>query len=120
MELEGVFPAWVLWLIAVTTVAGASTFVIQFIVHQIKDSWGNGNGRKNDRVIGNGGFVCPVDTGHLTGQLSECHNHREAAAERDARMLSMLDQIIQELRGLRQDTRDLHSDMRVLKDRLSR
>lgn len=117
---EDVFPAWVLWLVAVTGFAGGAAMVIQFVTHHVKNSWGgNSNGRKNNREIG-GGFVCPVDTGHLTGQLSECHNHREAAAERDARMLSMLDQIIQELRGLRQDTRDLHGDMRVLKDRLSR
>ena len=116
--LNEVFPMWVVWLIAVTGAAGAVAMLIQFVIYHIRKSWPpngkNGNGYNGNR------FVCPVDTGHLTGQLTECHNHRELAAERDARMISMLKQLLEEVRGLRSDWRELHADIRVLKDRTER
>jgi len=115
--MEGVFPSWFLWLIATTGIVGGFAMVLQFSVYHIRRSWGNGS--KTARPNGTP-FVCPVDNSFLSSQLGECHNHREAAAERDARMLSMLKSIIDELRGLRSDTRELHADIRVLKDRTER
>ena len=110
-------PSWVLWIVAVTGVIGAASMTIQFGVYQIRKHWPNGNGRNGSKAMP---VICPVDTGQLTGQLTECHNHREAAAERDARMLSMLKQLIDEVRGLRSDWKTLHSDIIVLKDRSER
>ena len=115
MFLESL-PPWVLWLVGVTGVISAASLSIQFGLYQFRKYWPNGNGNGSKAK----GFICPVDTGHLAGQLGECHNHREAAAERDARMLSMLKQLIEEVRGLRGDWRQLHADIVVLKDRTER
>ena len=119
-----VFPPWFLWIIAATGIAGGIAMIIQFAVYHVRKSWGNGNGngnKKNGSIgLSTPPFVCPVDNHFLSDQLGQCHNHREAAAERDARMLSMLKSLLDEIRGMRQDTRDLNADIRVLKDRSDR
>jgi hypothetical protein len=107
-------PTWLALILVAGGIIGAGAMIIRWITMTIRSSWVNGNGN------GNGRYKCPVDTNFLSSQLTGCEASREQAAARDQQMLSLLKQILEELRSQRSDWRKVQNDITILLDRQSR
>lgn len=109
-------PSWLIPILTIVSIVTGYKAFLKFTGRELGIKRNGSNGNKN------GG--CHVDVGYLTGQLTDCKENREAARLRDEQQLRMLESILQEIKGLREDQShqfmDLAKEIHVLLDRTSK
>lgn len=116
MALE-TLPDWFLLAIAIAGIIGGISMFVRWFTRTIKTTW-ESNGKAAAAPTTDGGIrACPMDSGFVTSQLTSCETSREQAAVRDQQMLTLLQQILAELQGIRSQQQEILKGITILLER---
>jgi len=107
-------PEWVVWAVGLVSIITAGAVVLRAVVAVVKREW---SGPRS-------GLACAVDGPRMQQEFGACRENREAAAVRGEAHTQLLQEILEELRSLREqmhaDNLRMASDLRVLLERADR
>lgn len=116
MGFEGI-PEWLVLLVGITGIIGGLAMLVKWLTRTVKTTW-QSNGRNGNGVDHAApARTCPMDSGFVTAQLTNCESSREQAAVRDQQMLMLLQQILGELQAIRAHEHDILQGMTTLLER---